>query len=123
MKNLICAIASLSLLSSASIVVAAEPRAEIPTQFRGEWNAERNQCGQPGSESMLWIQAKDLSFYESGGPARAIVTQGASDLAVIVESSGEGESWLAYHYFRLSDDRQSLTSVSDEFEFVRYRCP
>jgi len=37
--------------------------------------------------------------------------------------SGEGETWLACHRFRLSADRKQLIDTTGEAEFVRYRCP
>lgn len=124
MKKLVHAIAALSILCSASAVSAAEQRSTIPARFQGEWNANLKNCGQPGSESQLWIRDNELSFFESVGLAKAIVTQGTSDLALILESSGEGESWISYHHFRLSPDQTSLSRVADDgFKFVRYRCP
>jgi hypothetical protein len=65
-----------------------------------------------------------IRFYESRGSIKAVVTQGQSDLALITELSGEGDTWL-YNHFRLSPDLKSLTDVTDatgESKLVRYRC-
>ena len=103
---------------------AAEQKTAIPVQFQGRWVASVKDCTAPWSESSLKIGSDKIRFFESGGPARAIVTQGDLELALIVELFGEGDSWLAYHHFRLSDDRNTLTSLVDEQpRFIRYRCP
>ena len=70
------------------------------------------------------ISAHRITFSESGGLIRAVVTRGKFELALIAEPSGEGETWLSYSYFRLARDHASITSVNDgEPGLVRYRCP
>jgi len=103
---------------------AAEQQREIPARFLGEWNAKLKDCGTDRNDSRLRITADHIRFHESGGPVRAVVTQGESDLALIEELSGEGSSWLSYTHFRLSADQKSLTDVTDnDSGLVRYRCP
>ena len=103
---------------------AAEQQRAIPDRFLGEWNHNLKDCGTDRSDSRLRLTADRIRFHESGGPVRAVVTQGESDLALIVELSGEGSSWLSYEHFRLSADHTSLTDVTDnDSGLVRYRCP
>ena len=114
----------LGLLLSAGPVSAAEQQREIPARFLGEWNANLHDCGTDRSDSRLRITVDHIRFHESGGPVRAVVTQGESDLALITELSGEGSSWLSYTLFRLSADQTRLTDVTDkDTGLVRYRCP
>jgi len=114
----------LSLLLSAGSVSAAEQQREIPARFLGEWNANLKNCGTDLNDSRLRITADRIRFYESGGPVRAVVTQGEFDLALIAELSGEGSAWLSYKHFRLSADHTHLTDVTDnDSGLVRYRCP
>ena len=102
-------------------VTAAEQQQSIPARFHGEWNI-LEYCG-TNSDSQLRISANRIDFYESGGPVRAVVTQGEFDLALIAELSGEGETWLSYSFFRLSEDGSSLTAISrGRPDFVRNRC-
>ena len=105
-------------------VPAAEQQRAIPDRFLGEWNHNLKDCGTDRGDSTLRLTADHIRFHESGGPVRAVVTQGDSDLALIVELSGEGTSWLAFEHFKLSADRSSLADVTDsDSGLVRYRCP
>jgi hypothetical protein len=94
-----------------------------PGRFQGKWNSNLKDCGTNLNDSQLTISAERIRFHENGGSIKAVVTQGEFDLALITELSGEGETWLAYDHFRLSDDQKSLTDVTDGSKLVRYRCP
>ena len=108
----------------AGSVSAAEQQRTIPDRFVGEWNARLKHCGTDLDDSRLRITADGIRFHESGGPVRAVVTQGEFDLALIVELSGEGSTWLAFEHFKLSADHTHLTDVTDnDSGLVRYRCP
>ena len=103
---------------------AAEQQRTIPVRFQGEWNSNLKDCGTDLNDSRLRISYDRIRFYESGGPAKAIVTNGEFDLAIIAELSGESESWIAFSHFRLSADHTYLTDVSGSGQgMVRYRCP
>ena len=115
---------ALVLMSIASAAFAAEQAQTVPPRFQGAWNTNLKHCGTALDDSRLIISANRIKFYESGGPIRAVVTRGQFDLALIVELSGEGETWLSYSYFRLSSDHASITSINEgEPGMVRYRCP
>ncbi len=102
---------------------AADLQRTVPPRFQGEWNSNLEHCGTGLNDSRLRISANRIRFYESGGPAKAVVTQGEFDLALISELSGEGQTWLSYNLFRLSADHTYMTDVTGESKFVRYRCP
>ncbi len=71
--------------------------------------AQLRQCQSgPTDESWLRIEAGRLSFYESSGPVRAVVARGNAEIAVIVELSGEGSSWLEPLRLRLDSTGQRL---------------
>jgi hypothetical protein len=115
----------LVLLTAAAIfpALAASERTQlIPQQFRGEWHAEVSRCGSGEDESFLLIGPTTVTYYESTGPVKAAVMRERA-LALIIELSGEGETWLATAEFELSPDGRMLTShaVPGE-EYVRYRC-
>jgi hypothetical protein len=97
---------ALPLASSAGAAIAAESQPSVPARFQGEWISNLKHCGTTLDESRLTIGAERIRFHESGGAIKAVVTQGDSDLALIVELSGEGETWLAYNHFRLSGDQK-----------------
>lgn len=112
------------LLLLPSLAVAAELVPAIPTQFRGEWNTDLSVCGTGDNESALSIKANSIEFYESDGPLKAIVVHGRYEVALIAELSGEGETWLATHEFRLSPGMDKLIAdYGSGDEYVRFRCP
>ena len=114
----------LGLVLLPSSLSAANQQKTIPIRFQGEWNSNLQHCGTGLDDSRLRISADRVRFYESGGPVRAVVTQGEFDLALILELSGEGETWISFSHFRLSPDRSYLSDVtSKESGIVRYRCP
>jgi hypothetical protein len=116
----------LVLASAPGAVLAAERQQTVPARFHGEWNENLKHCGTSLNDSRLIIGPEQIRFHESAGAIKAVVTQGETDLALIAELSGEGETWLTYNHFRLSADQKSLTDVTDGGEdggFVRYRCP
>ena len=113
-----------ALLVMPVCVSAASLVQEIPIQFRGEWNAHLSDCGHRQSDSALRLGKREIVYYESSGPVRAVVANGKREIAVIAELSGEGEQWVATEQFKLSADQKRLESVAQESEpFVRYRCP
>ncbi len=102
---------------------AAEIPKTVPKQFQGTWAATAQQCAAPVSESKLVISDQRLAFYESDGPIRDIDFDGKSELVLVVELSGEGETWLATVKFRLSEDRKTLIDVTDRHQtMTRVRC-
>ncbi len=107
----------------AGAAMAAERRETVPARFAGEWVADLKQCGADRGDSRPRLDAYRIRFHESGGPIKAVVTRGELELALIAELSGEGETWLACHRFRLSADHKQLTDATGEAELVRHRCP
>ncbi len=114
---------ALPWLLAAAGASAAESPTSVPMRFQGEWASSLKACGTTADESRLTIGADRIRFYESGGAIKAVVTQGDDVIAMIIELSGEGESWLSFRHFQLSADQKTLTDVTDESQLVRYRCP
>ncbi|EDY37461.1 conserved hypothetical protein [Cyanobium sp. PCC 7001] len=103
---------------------AAEQLEQIPAAFHGIWMAEQRHCNAPSTdESWLRIDANGISFYESAGPALAVVAMGPEELGLITELSGEGETWLELLRLRLeAGGRLALESVGAEGAIRRVRC-
>jgi hypothetical protein len=116
-------LAALGLVLVVGSASAAERQATVPAAFQGTWSGDRKQCGEAGDESRLVIGPDEIRFYESTGAIKAVVTEGERGLALITEMSGEGETWLAFDQFELSADKTTLTDMTDDAGFVRYRCP
>ena len=100
---------------------ASERVTAVPTQFIGNWGSNRANCGKPADDLALRIQDGRISYIDSSGPLKAIVTSGHFDLALIIELSGEGQTWLAIEQFSLSKDGATLTDQLPP-KTVRYRC-
>ena len=112
------------LLAGLPMAAAAEAPGAVPKPFQGEWNARLEDCGTGMNDSRLVIGETEVSYFESGGPVLAAVTQGP-ELALILELSGEGETWMTTAQFNLSPDGQQLPDANRfaEAPMVRYRCP
>ena len=120
MRSVLAALA----IAIAPIAQAADQVSTVPSQFLGEWNSRLEHCGAGYSDSRLRIEAKHIHFYESDGPIKAAVVHGRYEIAMIVELSGEGQTWLTTAQFTLSQDGTTLTSTSIPGEpFIRYKCP
>lgn len=105
----------LGILLVTSGTVAAERITKVPQAFLGRWcNAD--------SDSLLEIKSNEISFYESQGPIKAVVARGNSEIALIAELSGEGETWLATAQFELSNDKKHLIDPTTKPPYVRRRC-
>lgn len=105
--------------------IADEPHAAppIPAGFQGEWNAEPSACGSGLHDSRLVISARELRYYESGGPVTAAELISPGVLKVTASVQGEGESWTEQRMFQLSPDGQTLTDITNTERLVRRRCP
>ncbi|WP_282275766.1 hypothetical protein [Stenotrophomonas sp. PS02297] len=116
------AIAALLLPAS---VLADDGGAAVPDRFLGHWAGSPDSCGSDADDMVLRIAPRHISYWESDGPIRAVVTRGDGEIALISELSGEGETWLSTANFKLSRDGRQLiddTSVPSQ-KFVRYKCP
>ena len=98
---------------------AAETHKSIPKIFQGKWISNIKDCG-TDHETNLEISKNHISFYESSGPILSIVTKQKNELALIIELSGEGEEWLSFVHFKISENNNKLTDM--KHKFTRYRC-
>lgn len=116
---------TLILMLTTGTAAAVAQQQTIPAQFQGKWDLDVESCSSPvRPEGRLDISADRVEFYESGGPVRNVVTHSNSDIELSIELSGEGETWISDKYFRLSEDQNSLTDLTNGNPgFVRYRCP
>jgi hypothetical protein len=90
-----------------SSVGAAELRDVIPEHFRGAWAGSWMHCTF-GGESTLTIGERTVDFYESRGRVLSIATEGDTELGLLIEATGEGQTWLTAIKFTLSEDHQTL---------------
>jgi hypothetical protein len=120
MKPLALALLLLSLAGPAT----ARPAPVMPAPFRGEWASDRASCGNDASDSRLHITAREVMFYESGGPVRAVQRLDARTVRVrLLATDDMGERGAASYTFRLSADGRRLTNLTDGSGVPRIRCP
>lgn len=108
------------------IVTQQNPMQTVPTQFRGEWYANFSQCGTGLDDSALTINARAISFYESGGPILAVITRGRTLTIIAQLKSGEDgfTTWDSTREFELSLDQSILTDITNPTAILgRWRCP
>ena len=104
-------------------VAGTESQATIPKPFRGAWAASAADCAAARAESKLTLRETAVDFYESRGRVLAIATRGNTELALLSEASGDGQSWLDARHFKLSGDHRTLTDVTGgRKQAVRVRC-
>lgn len=100
---------------------APDTTATVPAQFQGNWALDAAACAVAGHESRLGITADRIQFHESSGAVTSVMTSG-SDLTVVANVTGEGETREATYRFRLSADGTTLTDMGSGTGMVRHRC-
>ena len=107
----------------AGAAMSAETRDSIPEHFRGTWAGSASDCALSFSESILTIGERQVDFYASRSRVLSMAVDGDTELAVLLDATGEGKTWLAARQFRLSADGQELTDMTGgRFGFKRIRC-
>lgn len=110
---------------ASGFVLAAEVHTSIPNQFLGRWGGSIQSCADPGADDLtLVVDPGRMRFWESSGRVLAAATDGPLKLALLMEFSGEGETWLEALEFQLSPDRSRLNAVAGRRNVAsRVRCP
>ena len=122
MKNLKALTPVVALMSCAAAPLPDERT--IPERFRGEWNSNPAYCGTPDTDSVMVIAADRIDFYESSGRVRGAFLDGADQVLIVLEVSGEEETSTTALRLGVSADGSRLTEYSESVEpFVRRRCP
>lgn len=95
------------------------PRVSLPDGFRGEWNANRAQCGSGRGETRLVIGPDWVRFHESDGTVTAVRKQNDRIVTIAAAFTGEGQQFARTIRMELSPSGQDLTIEG----LVRHRCP
>jgi hypothetical protein len=104
--------------------LAGSDMATVPSRFVGQWAGSPDSCGSDADDLTLRIAPRHITYWESDGPIKAVVVRADTEIALIFELSGEGETWLSTAQFTLSRDGSQLvdnTTVPGT-ELVRYKC-
>lgn len=94
-----------------------------PEALQGTWAASEADCA-PGRETRLVISADRMTFHEAGGPILARTSTAPDDVTFQVRLTGEGETRIVAHRFRLADAGQALVALdaAGSEVLVRRRC-
>lgn len=117
------------LISIPTYSAAIDSLKTIPAYFQGNWTYRPDECGfHPLTNdvypSLITINKHGIMYYESSGNAAAIVRRSQNEVAMILEFSGDGTSWLAYKHFILSEGKKTISDVSNpRSNKTIYRCP
>jgi hypothetical protein len=123
--RVVLAISALLVVGLAvEIIHAAEVYSAVPTQFQARWAANDAECARGNlSGSRLTIAETEITRYESRGRILGIAVHEDRHLALIVEATGEGYTWLLTMLLELSDDGTTLTDwTAGPRGAVRIRC-
>ena len=96
----------------------------IPSDFLGEWQKDRQECGNKIAVNRMLINPQQIIFHESQGIPTAIsdINAKAKQIHLALKMNGEGEQWQADHRWQLSADKQQLTDFSAISQVTRHRC-
>jgi hypothetical protein len=113
-----------AIVLASGFVLAADVHTSIPDQFIGRWGGSLQSCADPGADDLrLDVEPGRMRFWESTGRVLAVATDGPLKLALLMEFSGEGETWLEALEFQLSQDRGKLSTVTSRRNVAsRVRC-
>lgn len=93
----------------------------IPDPWIGEWNENLEDCGTGNNDSRLRIERDRVLFYESGGMVRGAFLRGPFEIVIVLDMSGEGQTWIDSYHFVMSASGTYIRTTGDE-PMVRYRC-
>jgi hypothetical protein len=97
---------------------ATGPVSAIPAAWRGTW-AGSDGCGRAAT-MRLRVGADRLTFFESEGRATKIERRSPRELSMLLEMTGEGESWTRRATLTLSPDGERLTRTEAGTDAVSY---
>jgi hypothetical protein len=110
------------ILIAGTTLVAIAQDSKVPVEFQGRWAGSQAQCG-VAHEASLTIHENRIDFYESRGKVLSAVVTRPLEVELEIEATGEGQTWRAVRRFTLSDDKRTLTDVTNSrHQFSRVRC-
>ena len=114
----------LNLLAALAVSIGGQAIDErfIPDPWIGEWNEKLEDCGTGNNDSRLRIEQDRVRFYEGGGLVRGAFLRGPFEILIVLDMSGEGQTWIDSHHFVMSASGNYISTAGDD-PMVRYRCP
>ena len=101
-----------------------EVKNSIPEKFLGNWASKMEHCGKSHDQN-LQIGPTSLEFWESTGTPISIVIKNQNEIALIVDFTGEGDEWIVFVHFKISEDGNHLADIINTYAgngFSRIKC-
>ena len=117
----------LRLLIISGLLAAATALAQgqkIPVEFQGRWAGSQQSCPSSG-DLRLEILADSFQFHEGRGKVLSVRTLGPLSIELELTMNAEGETWRDTRRFVLSEDKRTLTEVTNansQRHTARVRC-
>jgi hypothetical protein len=109
------------LLAGIALVAVAQ-ESKVPVDFQGRWAGSQARCG-VAHEASLTIHEDRIDFYESRGKVLSVTLASPLEVALEIESTGEGQTWREVRRFVLSENKRTLTDITNSrYPFARVRC-
>ena len=112
------------LILSSAIASKLEIGNAIPEKFWGKWASQLENCDKSHVQN-LQIGRTSLEFSKSSGIPVAIVLRDQKELALIVEFTSDGNEWIGFVHFEISDDGNLLADIKNSYAgngFARIKC-
>ena len=107
-----------------AIASEIEVRDAVPEKFWGKWASTAENCLKSHVQSVE-IGPASLEFSKSSGIPISIVLRDQKELALIVDFTGEGNEWLGFVHYEISDDGKMLADILNSYAgngFTRIKC-
>ena len=101
-----------------------EVRDAVPEKFWGKWASKAENCIKSHVQSVE-IGPASLEFSKSSGIPISIVLRDQKELALIVDFTGEGNEWVGFVHYEISDDGKMLADILNSYAgngFTRIKC-
>ena len=114
----------LLLTFGTAIASGLEIRNSIPEKFWGKWASKAENCDKSHVQN-LQIGPNSLEFLKNSGIPISIVLKNQKELALIVDFTGDGNEWIGFVHFKISDDGNLLADIKNYYAgngFARIKC-
>lgn len=112
------------LVFGSAIASELEIRNSIPEKFWGKWASKAENCHKSHVQN-LQIGPTLLEFSKSSGIPISIVLRDQKELALLVDFTADGNEWIGFEHFEISDDGNLLADIKNSYAgngFARIKC-
>ena len=97
-------------------------KSSFPSDFKGVWDANPEQCLKRFSTARVTISDNIIEYWESTGEISKVIYQTESSIKVNLAMSGEEERWSVISIFILTEQDILVDVFENGQAFSRVRC-